>query len=66
MPPLLCDNPGMLSARYTDEQLATFLAEQHLTDGLGGYWQSSIVTVGSGGAVTVRAVWPTTLRPYPW
>jgi hypothetical protein len=54
------------SAPPANEQLATFLAEHHLTEGLGGYWQSSIVTVGSGGAVTVRAVWPTTLRPYPW
>jgi hypothetical protein len=48
------------------EQLATFLAEHHLTEGVSGYWQSSIVTVGSSGAVTVRAVTSTTLRPYPW
>ena len=49
-----------------NEQLATFLAAHHLTDGVGGYWQSSIVTVASDGAVTVRAVWSDTLRPYPW
>jgi hypothetical protein len=54
------------SAPPANQQLAAFLAERHLTEGLGGYWQSSIVTVDSGGAVTVRAVWPTTLRPYPW
>jgi hypothetical protein len=47
-------------------QLAAFLAEHHLTDGISGYWQSSIVTVDSGGAVRVRAVWPDTLHPYPW
>jgi hypothetical protein len=46
-------------------QLATFLTEHHLTSGISGYWQSSIVTVGSGGAVTVRAVQPS-LRPYLW
>ncbi|HEV2252384.1 MAG TPA: hypothetical protein VGS06_04255 [Streptosporangiaceae bacterium] len=46
-------------------QLATFLAEHHLTSGVSGYWQSSIVTVGSDGAVAVRAVQPS-LRPYLW
>jgi hypothetical protein len=54
------------SAPPANEQLAAFLAAHHLTDGVGGYWQSSIVTVDSGGAVTVRAVWADTLRPYPW
>jgi len=49
-----------------NEQLAAFLAAHHLTDGVGGYWQSSIVTIASDGAVTVRAVWSDTLRPYPW
>ena len=46
-------------------QLATFLTEHHLTSGISGYWQSSIVTVGSDGAATVRAVQPS-LRPYLW
>jgi hypothetical protein len=46
-------------------QLAAFLAGHHLTNGISGYWQSSIVTVGSGGAATVRAVQPS-LRPYLW
>src|SRR5580700_2768678 len=46
-------------------QLATFLAEHHLTSGVSGYWLSSIVTVGSDGAVTIRAVQPS-LRPYLW
>jgi hypothetical protein len=53
------------SAPPANAQLATFLAEHHLTDGIAGYWQSSIVTVGSDGAVTVRAVQPS-LRPYLW
>jgi hypothetical protein len=46
-------------------QLAAFLAEHHLTNGISGYWLSSIVTVGSDGAVTIRAVQPS-LRPYLW
>jgi len=54
------------SAPPANAQLAAFLAAHHLTDGIGGYWQSSIVTVESDGAVAVRAVWADTLRPYPW
>jgi hypothetical protein len=46
-------------------QLAVFLAGHHLTSGISGYWQSNIVTVGSDGAVTIRAV-QSSLRPYLW
>ena len=53
------------SVPSANAQLATFLTEHHLTNGISGYWQSSIVTVGSDGAVTVRAVQPS-LRPYLW
>ena len=27
-------------------RLVTFLAAHHLTSGIGGYWESSVVTVG--------------------
>ena len=47
-------------------QLAAFLAAHHLTSGIGGYWESSVVTVGGDGAVTIRAVLPGTLRPDLW
>ena len=47
-------------------RLAEFLAAHHLTSGIGGYWESSAVTVGSDGAVTIRAVFPGTLRPDLW
>jgi hypothetical protein len=47
-------------------RLAAFLAAHHLTSGIGGYWESSVVTVGSDGAVTIRAVVPGTLRPDLW
>jgi hypothetical protein len=48
-------------------RLARFLAAHHLTSGIGGYWESSVVTVGSSGAVTIRAVGSSfPLAPYPW
>lgn len=47
-------------------RLAEFLAAHHLTSGIGGYWESSVVTVGSDGAVTIRAVLPGTLQPDLW
>ena len=53
------------SAPPANAQFVAFLAEHHLTDGISGYWLSSIVTVGSDGAVTVRAVQPS-LSPYLW
>jgi hypothetical protein len=47
-------------------RLVTFLQAHHLTSGIGGYWESSVVTVGSDGAVTIRAVLPGTLAPDLW
>jgi hypothetical protein len=47
-------------------RLVTFLSAHHLTSGIGGYWESSVVTVGSDGAVTVRSVRPATLKPNLW
>jgi hypothetical protein len=37
--------------------LATWLEVHHLRNGVGGYWASSITTVESRGAITVRPVW---------
>ncbi|HTX27133.1 MAG TPA: hypothetical protein VME19_08965 [Streptosporangiaceae bacterium] len=54
------------SAPPANAQLASFLAEHHLTEGVGGYWLSSIVTVDSDGAVTVRALLPGGLQPDLW
>jgi hypothetical protein len=54
------------SVPAANDQLVTFLAEHHLTSGIGGYWESSVVTVGSDGAVTIRAVLPGTLTPDLW
>jgi hypothetical protein len=54
------------SAPAANSQLAEFLAAHHLTSGIGGYWESSVVTVGSDGAVTIRAVLPGTLQPDLW
>ena len=54
------------SVPAANEELATFLAAHHLTSGIGGYWESSVVTVGSDGAVTIRAVGPDELQPNLW
>ena len=54
------------SAPAANTQLGTFLAAHHLTSGIGGYWESSVVTVGSDGAVTIRAVGPVHLQPDLW
>ena len=48
-------------------QVASWLEAHHLQYGLGGYWQSSIVTVDTGGQVKVRAVVGiTAMEPYLW
>jgi hypothetical protein len=47
-------------------QLASWLAAHHLTDGLGGYWESSIVTVDSASQVKVRALMQFTLQRDLW
>jgi hypothetical protein len=54
------------SAPPANQQLAAFLAQHHLTEGVGGYWLSSIVTVDSDGSVTVRALLPGALQPDLW
>ena len=54
------------SVPAADGQLGAFLAAHHLTSGIGGYWESSVVTVGSDGAVTIRAVVPGSLQPDLW
>jgi hypothetical protein len=46
--------------------VAAFLEAHHLSYGIGGYWEASVITVETGGAVTIRAVTPACLQPYPW
>ena len=46
--------------------VAKLLEAHHLSYGLGGYWESSLLTVETGGAVTVRAVTPACMQPYQW
>jgi hypothetical protein len=46
--------------------LASWLQAHHLRYGLGGYWESSIVTVQTGGQVTVRALLKDTTGPDLW
>jgi hypothetical protein len=49
-------------------RLASWLQAHHLTHGLSGYWQASIVTVGTGRQVTIRAVTTGSgkIVPYQW
>jgi hypothetical protein len=46
--------------------LASWLEAHHLRYGLGGYWEGSIVTVQTGGQVTVRALLKDTIGPDLW
>jgi hypothetical protein len=55
------------AAQYAD--LARWLQAHHLTAGLSGYHEANIVTLESGGAVTLRAVTPAPggrLAAYTW
>jgi hypothetical protein len=46
--------------------LVSYLENHHLSYGLGGYWQAGVITVESGGKVTIRAVTPACIQPYQW
>ncbi len=46
--------------------VASWLQAHHLRYGLGGYWESSIVTVQTDGQVKVRALLKPTLAPDAW
>ncbi len=47
-------------------QLESYLEAHNLSYGIGGYWNASVITVDTGGRVTVVAVQPACLQPYPW
>jgi hypothetical protein len=47
-------------------RLEAYLGRHHLTNGIGGYWDSSVITVDTGGAITIRAVTQGCLQPYAW
>ena len=47
-------------------RVASWLQAHHLRYGLGGYWESSIVTVQTDGQVKVRALLKPTLGPDLW
>ena len=54
------------AAPPANHQLTTWLTAHHLTYGISGYWQSSIVTVDSQGKIALRAVYPWNLRRDWW
>ena len=49
-------------------RLASWLQDHHLDHGLSGYWQASVVTIDTGGKVTIRAVTELGggIVPYRW
>ena len=57
---------GSLGREICGELEQALRREWLVTNGIGGYWESSVVTVGSDGAVTIRAVLPGTLQPDLW
>lgn len=57
---------GIPAAPMPLTNVAAFLRAKGLNYGLGGYWEASVITVETGGAVTVRAITPACLQPYQW
>jgi hypothetical protein len=47
-------------------ELEAYLEANNLTYGIGGYWNASVITVDTGGRITIRAVSPACLQPYAW
>jgi hypothetical protein len=43
-------------APIPDQQLISWLTAQHLTSGLGGYWQSNAVTLATGNRIRIRSL----------
>jgi hypothetical protein len=46
--------------------LEQFLEANGLSYGLGGYWEASVITVDTGGTITIRAISPSCMQPYAW
>jgi len=53
---------------HSKESVATFLEQQHLTDGYAPYWSAGVVTADSSGRVRARPVFATatSIVPNPW
>jgi len=62
----LFNEASMPAAQDPYAGLEAFLEANNLTYGIGGYWDASVITVDTGGKVTIRAVQPACLQPYPW
>ena len=56
------------AAAPADDGLVQWLEARHLSDGLGYYWDASVVTVASQGAVAVRPIISDTdgVHPFRW
>jgi len=47
-------------------ELEAYLEANNLTYGIGGYWNASVITVDTGGRITIRAVSPACMQEYAW
>lgn len=57
------------NANQGERDVINFLAEHHMTNGYGNYWDASIMTAVSNGSVTVRPLYITssnTISEYYW
>jgi cbb3-type cytochrome oxidase subunit 3 len=62
----LFEEARMPAAADPFSKLEAYLTAHQLRYGIGGYWEASVITVGTSGAVTVRAVTQGCLQPYAW
>jgi hypothetical protein len=62
----LAHNVAQPASPAAFSRVASWLQAHHLRYGLGGYWESSIVTVQTGEQVKVRALLKASLRPDLW
>ena len=62
----LCFAASWAPLRPPQQQLATWLASHHYTEGLAAYWQANSTTVVTGGQVLVAPVTPESLDVRHW
>jgi hypothetical protein len=59
-------NASQPSHPSVNQALADFLVAHNLTDGLGGYWDADVTSLGSGSKVTVAPLVDGLKYGYPW
>jgi hypothetical protein len=62
----LCFAASWAPGPAPEQQLVSWLASRHYTDGLAEYWQGSTTTVASGGSILVAPITPVTFEVRRW